>query len=246
MARRSKMPTRNKQKDDTLNRVKYKINALMQNVVHATVDITFESMDIIEALYDPATVQLLRAAHEWVAEAETPCYVTYRMSTSTTIRLDGNKMSVLLPNPARALSLTTLENVPNLHGKAPDILLQCREVERIVHDFAMVHYAANWLIENATPGAIRYYWPSMLALAGDKADQFPVELPSNYHEPKGIHSLIPMLRATAGIVAGALMLGDVPAPENQQMLIDVEAQSITRHGIHFAVEGKCMYITKAA
>lgn len=61
----------------------------------------------------------------------------------------------------------------------------------------------RWFNANATPSATRHYWPSALALVpGSKFAIDNAETPSRYSAPNNIGHLLPLLRETAGTVAG--------------------------------------------
>lgn len=73
--------------------------------------------------------------------------------------------------------------------------------------YGKVVHLIRWFNRNATPSAVRNYWPSALALVpGSKFAVDNAEPPSRYSVPNGIGGLLSLLRETAGTVAGMQLI----------------------------------------
>lgn len=95
-----------------------------------------------------------------------------------------------------------------------------------INQMAAIHYAyeevkgvLRWLNRNATPGAIRYYWPSALKLCKDA----PVwkdlqEVPTRFTNPPDIGDWLQSLKDSAATVAGMLLLPNDAKPAPRETL----------------------------
>ncbi len=94
------------------------------------------------------------------------------------------------------------------------------QMKAVYEAWCRVGHMLNWLDANATPGAIRHYWPTMLSLA-PRCDALKEASTFRYVEPAGISALLPLLRETAGTVASALLLPelDLVTASSDNMLV---------------------------
>lgn len=89
------------------------------------------------------------------------------------------------------------------------------DLMRVHLQFEQVKGVIRWLNRNATPGAIRYFFPAAMKLT----PKAPIwadlqEVPSRYSVPDGISEWLPILKEAATTVTGALMLpneADMPS-----------------------------------
>lgn len=93
-----------------------------------------------------------------------------------------------------------------LPPRAP-LLSYIAEVKAIHDKFEEVKAVLRWFNREATPGAIRYYWPTALELCPE-APAFAAlqEVPTRYHNPPKISSWLQPIRDAAATVAGSLLL----------------------------------------
>lgn len=104
-----------------------------------------------------------------------------------------------------------------------------------LHELATVHWAyeevrgvLKWLNRNATPGAIRYYWPSAMKLT----ETSPIwaelgSVPTRYTTPDGIGDWLQNLKDAAATVTGMLLLpNDVPPRPKNQMWVTFPSKNI--------------------
>jgi len=87
------------------------------------------------------------------------------------------------------------------------------EVKAIHEKFEEVKAVLRWLNRNATPGAIRYYWPTALQLCPHStAFRDLQQVPTRYDVPRGISDWLPSIRDAAVTVAGSLLLPNTATP----------------------------------
>lgn len=87
------------------------------------------------------------------------------------------------------------------------LLSYIAEVKAIHDKFEEVKAVLRWFNRNATPGAIRYYWPTALELC-PKAPAFDAlqDVPTRYHNPPKVSSWLQPIKDAAATVAGSLLL----------------------------------------
>lgn len=86
---------------------------------------------------------------------------------------------------------------------------------RAIHDkFEQVKGMMRWLNRNATPGAIRYYWPTVLQLCPRSPNMVELQhVPARYTNPPNIGDWMQALKDTAATVAGSQMLPTAAHPK---------------------------------
>lgn len=114
----------------------------------------------------------------------------------------------------------------------------CLAIEKIRQDFAIVHYVLEWMDTNATTGAMRYYWPSVGAIApGFELGNCPV----SFREPKGIENMPHLLRHAARVVAEAQMIPKQTIP-SRGISLPFEGITIDPFGQSFFAPARDFYI----
>ena len=95
----------------------------------------------------------------------------------------------------------------------PEAIKVALEDIRGVHmRFNMLRDLLEWFDKNATPGAIKYYFPCLAALIPSDVGVHVRESPFHkadgirYKEPVGIAQHLPEIRSCAALVASALLL----------------------------------------
>jgi hypothetical protein len=80
-------------------------------------------------------------------------------------------------------------------------------VRTIHHQFEELKAVLRWLNRNATPGAIRYYFPTVLALCPDSPPVKDLQhVPSRYHQPAGIGDWMQSIKDASACFASTQML----------------------------------------
>lgn len=93
------------------------------------------------------------------------------------------------------------------------------EAVRAVYDrFEEVKAVLRWLNRNATPGAIRYYWPTALKLCPTSPALMEVaaSVPSRFTPPTEIHTYLEIIKTSAATVAASAMLPSMAKPQERR------------------------------
>lgn len=123
---------------------------------------------------------------------------SYQIQPNVTLNIDYE--GALVP----AIEGARLYMQPNRVGP---LLTYIAEVKAIHDRFEEVKAVLRYLNRQATPGAIRYYWPSALKLCPNTtAFADLVEVPSRYTIPPKIGDWMQCLKDAATTVTGSLML----------------------------------------
>lgn len=174
------------------------------DVYQATVDIKFTLGDVAMWMFPEEVIRKLKDAYPITAASYHIHFACDGFplpsgdKVGIVLNLDDIKMQC--PNkqdwlfseahmcPARGEIISTLQSLFDVHRSF-------NKVRKVIDWFGQHH---------VTPGAAAYYWPTILSLV---PATHPVHEASGsrYREVTGISEIIPLLRETAGIVAGAHM-----------------------------------------
>lgn len=195
MGRRNRRPTPVIPFEDA----KEAVTNLESAVMGAMVSVDFTLQDVADAFVPQDSIEKLKAAFPHSGESH-PSVQRWLNETFEGIychvRLDFEPLHMCTP-------------LKDLIGLQPGYIQRIRptiSAMAAVHvSFNKVRAVVDWLNENATPGAARYYWPTICALL--PADHVVQQLDGQlYREPVGVSKIIPLMRETSAIVAGALLL----------------------------------------
>jgi hypothetical protein len=180
--------------------------------------------ETIKMLFDPGTLRRAQDAIAIITPAST--YKFYPMGGSTWLKVDYG-FPVDQPSIFPPISDAVLE----LQSSAAPLQVYIAEVHRIHLQFEEVKYVLRWLNSHATPGAIRFYWPPAWGLCPDSpaVAEMP-HIPSRYLQPQDIHKLAPLLKDTASVYAGAMVLPSDATPRplgSMRLTFDAELYSPT-------------------
>ncbi len=88
----------------------------------------------------------------------------------------------------------------------------------IQEQYGRVKHMLRWFNQNATPGAVRTYWPAAMTLLPDSDIADMVVPPTRYTTPEKLGEVLPLIRDTAATVAAMELLpNDVPAKDYWNM-----------------------------
>lgn len=104
-------------------------------------------------------------------------------------------------------------------------------VRKIAFQWAKVRHVLEWMDVNATPAAIRYYWPAVMSLIPPEFNKIEGELSDRHRTPTGINQLMPLIRETAGIVASGLLIPETEKPSNYRLALTVAGQTLDVGGV---------------
>lgn len=98
-------------------------------------------------------------------------------------------------------------------SRASPLMHYVKEVRAIHTKFEEVKAMLRWLNRTATPGAIRYFWPTALKLCPQSpALLAQAAVPTRFHQPPDIGARLQMLKDAAATVTGSLMLPNDAKP----------------------------------
>lgn len=169
--------------------------------------------DVMDWLFDPEVLRIAKESRRVVEprmDLEYYSLGSWREDTRFTIRYKNSIYN-------------TIRDEVGLIKSDASLPLQAfiNEADALWRKFTAVQHCLMWLDANATPGAMRYYWPAIMSLAGDNAVFKDID-GSRFKEPDGIGPMLPMLRETASTVASALLLSQerVVKPDNMVLTFD--------------------------
>lgn len=102
-----------------------------------------------------------------------------------------------------------------------------------------VKYVLRWCNRNMTPGAVRNIWPSALALSPDSPNMKEMKgaAPVRYDQPARLGEMLPLIRYTAGIVAGMQMLpSDVTPRKREGVCVTLDEPTAMVEGCQISLE----------
>ena len=102
---------------------------------------------------------------------------------------------------------------------------------KAVHDtFEEVKAVLKWLNRKATPGAIRYYWPTAMKLCPQSPAWSALpEVPTRFSQPAGIGEWLQPMRDAAATMAGAAFIpADTTVPVRGDMWLTLGATAVHR------------------
>lgn len=183
------------------------LNKLEARMVDITLTRNFVPSDVVKWLFPQPVIDKMTAAHGFVNcsydkvsyEIEPPHLGQFALLFS----FDRFKMVA----PASSC-------IQMLGGRSIDfgILIALAEVKGIVAKFNHLRELLTWFNNNATAGAIKYYFPAMAALIPEGDSAFHRADGIRYKEPQGISSHLSAIRDAAALIASAMLL---PIPETE-------------------------------
>jgi hypothetical protein len=177
-----------------------KIRSKELDVYYATVDAQFTMDDVVAWLFPEDVIRKLKdaypLAHSTYHSNFSPPTLPLPSGDKVELCMDLDKVHMQCPLPKYAkpvLDGTAGQNIVGVLQAACDVNNQFDKVRKVI----------SWLgAHNVTPGAAAYYWPTLLSLMPPESDVHKAG-GTRYREVIGIGEILPLLRETAGIVAGA-------------------------------------------
>jgi hypothetical protein len=178
------------------------IDHLETRVVTATVTPNFTPEDVIKWLFPIGVIEKCRAAFPIVKSLYTSNFSEGPLmipgcNAPCTVSLDLDKLSMCCPE-AGYISIL------------PDASIEAalNDIHAVHLSFEKVRRVVNWLGKHATPGAARYYWPTICSLLPTGHAVFAAA-GERYKEPSAnAADIVELMRETSGIVASALLCND--------------------------------------
>lgn len=129
------------------------------------------------------------------------------------------------------------------YGRIQPLMTYISEVKAIHDKFEEVKGLLRWMNRNATPGAIRYYWPTAMELT----PKAPVwndyrNVPSRYSTPPDIGDWLQVIKDAATTVAGSLMLpGDIILRQRDKMWLTFKTRKVELSNVSFYNTDEMVY-----
>lgn len=162
--------------------------------------------ETIAMLFDPTDITHAQNARGIVSPQAN--VVLYRVAEGVDLGIDFAGCPTLAIDAARL----------SLQPCAAPLIAMVEQVSAIHYRFEEAKAALRWLNRHATPGAIRYYWPSAMQLTKDAPIWRDLqEVPSRYNVPPGIGLILQSLKDAAATVSGALLLPDTTLTPRDKM-----------------------------
>lgn len=187
--------------DHNKNLTVNKVTELFQTVAEATIKVPFDFEQMMAWLAPSDTLRIMREAKGVIHVANTYSYV--ELFEQISLMLDFEKTRYAVPAP-------NLLRIQGQQGKPLADL--ARQVRTLYLQWMEVRHLVTWFDRNATAGAARYYWPTILSLAPASCEVLHEASSVRLIDPPKISSLLPMIRRTSSLVAGALMISKASRP----------------------------------
>jgi hypothetical protein len=205
-------------------------NKLTTDTVNVMTRFDYTVAEVIPWFVKPEYRALLEKAYNL---AETPSYVTASVPEDCDLHFQFQGIEMLTPSPACMIFDKTLG------APLADFI---KEVRAIHADWAVVKYVVNWLDKFATPGAIRYYFPSIMALAPEW-DGISEDTAKRFVDPIGVAKMMPLFRDAASTVASAQLLpAVVPLKNHKGLTLYLDSSVIVRHDVPIDAETQQFFI----
>lgn len=152
------------------------------------------------------------------------------------VNLSINFVDALVP----AIEPSALKINPS---RVQPLLTYISEVRAIHDKFEEVKGLLRWMNRSATPGAIRYYWPTAMELT----PKAPVwndyrAVPSRYSIPPNIGDWLQVIKDAATTVAGSLMLpSDITLRQRNKMWLTFKTRKVELSSVSFYNTDEMVY-----
>ena len=173
------------------------ISQLCQRAMSVMTEYTMTREETIRALFEPEELDKAVAAKHLISpESPTMSYDTVAKGVS--LFINYNKSMYPPINEGGYLVL---------QGSSVSLTHFIESVRAIHEQFEEIKGVLRWLNRNATPGAIRYYFPTASALCPQSPPLIALpHVPSRYTQPKDINNWMQLIKNAAATYAGTQML----------------------------------------
>lgn len=205
--RRKQTHNRPRHRGSALGRHYYDATKMLDKLRHRTVQAmcapTFTAEAAITAIMDPEKLAILKAAYALTEKSG--YWGMYVIDPRSSVQFNFDSLGIMVPwATCQRIKVAEYAPLMALHS----------EVLHWYHKFAVAEHVLEVLDSTCTVGAMRHYWPSVMALApGCPGLEGP--LPRRFDEPKEpIAPLLPLIRSAAATITTALLSPDhKPASE---------------------------------
>ncbi len=179
-------------------------------------------------MVSPETWEKLQAAKPLLEIDST--FDTYTIAAGANLRIDFRVDPGAGWQPKYELVMPVFNDAAmELQPPFKELLDAVAQIRTIYEEFEVAKYVLRWFNSNATPGAIRYYWPTALTLCPHSpALQAMQETPTRFSEPEGISERLPLIRESAGTVAKYMFVRDQAEKPDRYMVVTLSSDGIQR------------------
>jgi len=193
----------------------------------------FNARDVVAMLFRDEDVAKLTAVHGLLAtENRNETYELPPYGAHIAIRTDW------MPAPCKnALSLN--------NNRVGPLLEAIRTLQQLHRKWGAVKYLLRWFNRNATPGAVRANWPSVLTLCPDAPMLKELQhAPTRYTNPQELSSLLPLIRDTATTVASMQLMSSEaqPRPATNGVWITLCMQTVNYAETEIFLDSQTFYL----
>jgi hypothetical protein len=213
------------------------LDTLCDRVVNNMTNLEHSPGEIITWMFDKPVLDTMRDAFK-LANAGMKYYsgtVEYPVCPSVRMLIKNsawNGVKCLSPDPSFFRA----------HSCQEPLLTYITSVCEIHDQFAVARYVLNWFQRNATAGALRHYWPSVLSLL-DPNDHEELGNGGGFREPNFLGVQLPLIRASAVTIASGLMIRTDPVErELKGLTFKFMDQNIICNNLNVPVYAKNVYI----
>lgn len=156
-----------------------KLLAVERCVCYRTVTCDFNAMDVARFIWPAGIVDTLQRAYRVIR-------VPDRCTAAGTFQLWQDRFSFTLDHNASQMCAPAhgLEHLQEHTPASQPIIAALSSVIGVHRKFEQVRRVVNWLDENASPGAAKYYFPSICSLLPYEHPVNQLSVGNSYREPK--------------------------------------------------------------
>jgi hypothetical protein len=208
------------------------IDGLCQRTVAVMTEYSVSRDDTIRALFPPDVLERAMAARDLI-EPNTHTIGYHIGSISTVFELSIKYWEPRHYPPLNASAMV-------LQPTSAPLLAFIEEVRAIHEQFEELKAVLRWLNRNATPGAIRYYFPAVLALCPNSPPIMALQhVPTRYTQPKDINDWMQSIRDASAVYAGTQMLPSTAKGRDRgDMWLTFRSRELQRGNVSFVSDSR--------
>lgn len=183
---------------------------------------SFTARDVVPMLFHDVDVAKLKAVHGLLHDEQN------RGTFNLKPYLNGSITIRTADMPAPAISALYWQV-----DRAGPLAAAVQTLNELHVKWGAVKHLLRWFNRNATPGAVRANWPSVLLLCPDSPALKQLDAsPLRYTNPQALSSLLPLIRSTATTVAAMAMIPSDATPRIRNTVwVVLPERSVTYAGV---------------
>ncbi len=173
------------------------LNRMCQKTVAQMVDYKYSVPGLLRALFEDETMEKLRAVRGMIEPSRLiEGYLVGATDATLYIDFSDALVPTITPGTVRV----------NAERAAP--LLQAIAEIKVIHEqFEVCKHVLRWLNKNATPGAIRYYFPGAMKLCPKSPVLMELQhTPVRFSNTPGVSDQLSLIREAGNTIASAVLL----------------------------------------